>query len=64
MEASSVFNVRDFIGDMCNTMAAKIRSAVASVPFESFHKSSAKLIRKSIFGVNVEGKIGNEFVFH
>lgn len=48
---------------MCNTMAAKVRSAVASVPFENFHKSSAKLIRKSIFGVDEKGKIGNEFVF-
>jgi major vault protein len=49
---------------MCNTMAAKVRSAVASVPFESFHKSSAKLVRKSIFGVDEKGKIGQEYVFH
>jgi len=29
LEAKKIFNIRDFIGDMCNLMAAKVRAAVA-----------------------------------
>lgn len=29
----------------------KIRSAVASVDFDSFHKNSAQIIRKTVFGI-------------
>jgi len=61
-EQEKIFNVKDFIGDLCNLMAAKIRSAVASVDFDTFHKTSAKLIRKSIFGTNPEGKINPELL--
>jgi len=42
-------------------MASQVRSAVASVDFDSFHKTSARLIRKSVFGVDAEGKIKKEF---
>jgi len=28
-ESASIFNIRDFIGDMCNLMASKVRAAVA-----------------------------------
>jgi major vault protein len=45
-----VFNVRDFVGDMCKAMGSKIRSMVAGVPFDVFHKNSAECVRKSIFG--------------
>lgn len=58
--ATSIFNVKDFIGDMCNLMASKVRSAVASVDFDTFHKTSARLIRRSIFGVNEKDKINKE----
>jgi len=47
-----VFNVRDFIGNICNFMASKVRGAVASTNFDEFHKSSARIIRKSIFGLD------------
>jgi len=40
-----------------------VRAAVASVPFDEFHKTSAKLIRKSIFGVDKEDKVIGELVF-
>ena len=62
-QAQSIFNVRDFIGDMCNLMASKVRGAVAGVPFEDFHKNSARLIRKSIFGTDDKGKIKDDFRF-
>lgn len=58
---AKIFNVRDFIGDMCNLMAAKVRSAVASVYFDTFHKTSAKVIRKAIFGIDSNGKINNSY---
>jgi len=43
-------------------MASKIRSAVAAVDFDTFHKTSARLIRKAIFGVDKDLKINSEFV--
>ena len=62
-QAQRIFNVRDFIGDMCNVMASKVRGTVASITFDDFHKNSARLIRKSIFGTNEQGKIKEEFSF-
>ena len=49
------------MGDLCNTMASIIRGAVAGVDFDTFHKTSARLIRKSVFGVDEEGKIKGEY---
>lgn len=63
-ECEKIFSIRDFIGDMCTTTASKIRSAVAAVNFENFHKSSARLIRSSIFGTNSQGKINSEYRFY
>lgn len=51
------------MGDLCNKMASKVRSAVAGVDFDTFHKTSAKLIRKSVFGVNESGKINESLIF-
>lgn len=61
IDSTKIFAVKDFIGDLCNIMASQVRSAVASVDFDSFHKTSARLIRKSVFGVDAEGKIKKEF---
>lgn len=60
---AKVFAVKDFVGELCNNMASRIRGAVAGVDFDSFHKNSAKIIRKSIFGVDENGKIRNKLVF-
>ncbi len=58
VDGPKIFNVRDFIGDMCSSMASRIRATVASMPFDQFHKSSARSIRKAIFGVDPNtGKI-------
>lgn len=54
--------MKDPIGDLCNIMASTIRQAVANISFEEFHKTSARLIRKAIFGENNLGKI-NKFLF-
>merc|ERR1712137_1327546 len=60
---AKIFQVPDFVGDACKAMASNIRGAVASVGFDEFHKQSARLIRKAVFGLNEEGKINNEFIF-
>jgi len=49
-EALKIFSVRDFIGDMCSNLASKIRSYIATIKFEDFHKNSDLYIKKSVFG--------------
>jgi major vault protein len=56
-QGKKIFNVKDFVGDLCNLMANQVRSAVASADFDTFHKTSARLIRKSVFGEHPDGKI-------
>jgi len=48
-KAKSIISVRDFIWDMCSTLASKIRSHVATITFEDFHKNSDVCIKKSVF---------------
>lgn len=50
-DGSKIFSVRDCIGDMCSCMASKVRATVATHTFDSFHKSSARIIRSAIFGI-------------
>jgi major vault protein len=49
-EALKLFQVPDFVGDACKAIASRVRGAVASVSFDSFHKSSAEIIRHAVFG--------------
>lgn len=62
-DAASVFQVPDFVGDACKAIASKVRGAVASIPFDSFHRNSAKIIRTAVFGVDDSGKVAKEFQF-
>ena len=45
-----MFAVADFVGDLCKAMASKIRGVVSSVTFDDFHKNSASIIQKAVFG--------------
>lgn len=45
------------MGDCCKAIASRVRGAVASEPFDNFHRNSAKIIRASVFGRNSEGKV-------
>jgi len=56
--AAQLFSVPDFIGDFCKAIASRVRGHVAQQSFDNFHKSSADIIRKAVFG---EGK--NRFHF-
>jgi len=62
-QGRELFSVADFVGDACKAVASRVRGAVAGVPFDKFHKLSAKIIRASVFGVNEKGKIRDEFYF-
>mmetsp|Transcript_37203 Transcript_37203/g.38582 ORF Transcript_37203/g.38582 Transcript_37203/m.38582 type:complete len:821 (-) Transcript_37203:51-2513(-) len=61
-EAQQIFSVRDFIGDLCSTMASKIRSSIATINFEDFHKKSDHYIKKAVFGEK-EGYINTSIRF-
>ena len=41
-------------------MASKIRAAVAQESFDKFHKNSARIIRKTVLGVDENNKIKDE----
>eukprot|EP00004_Rigifila_ramosa_P000772 TRINITY_DN107_c0_g2_i1.p1 TRINITY_DN107_c0_g2~~TRINITY_DN107_c0_g2_i1.p1 ORF type:complete len:860 (-),score=240.90 TRINITY_DN107_c0_g2_i1:70-2598(-) len=62
-QAAKVFNVPDFIGDACKSLASRIRSAVAATPFDLFHKQSSDIIRRAVFGTAADGRtIRNEWM--
>jgi major vault protein len=61
--ASKIFTIRDFVGNMVKTMASKIRSTIATISFEEFHKNSDLYIRKSVFGENADGKMNHNYRF-
>ncbi|KAK7199900.1 major vault protein [Novymonas esmeraldas] len=50
--ARECFSVNDFVGDACSYIASRIRAAVASMPFEEFHKNSAQCLRRAVFDVD------------
>jgi major vault protein len=45
-----IFTIRDFIGDLCLTLGSKIRSFIATMTFDEFHKNSDRLIKSAVFG--------------
>jgi len=62
-QAALLFAVPDFIGDFCKAIASRVRGSVASQSFDHFHKHSADLIRKAVFGADEAGQIRNRFHF-
>jgi len=62
-QAAKIFSVPDFVGDACKAIASRVRGSVAQVPFDMFHRESAKLIRKAVFGLDKDGKIKDTFYF-
>ena len=61
-EANKIFSVRDFVGDLCSTMGSKIRSSIATIKFEDFHKNSDAYIKKAVFGED-HGKLNTLIKF-
>jgi len=62
-QAASLFGVPDFIGDFCKAIASRVRGNIASQSFDHFHKFSADIIRKAVFGVDEAGNVRNRFHF-
>eukprot|EP00116_Pleurobrachia_bachei_P000209 sb/3460471/ len=56
--SAALFAVPDFVGDACKALASRIRGAVAAVPFDDFHRNSARIIRTSVFGLDENMKVG------
>lgn len=49
---------------MCSCLASRVRAQVAAMPFDTFHKSSARTIRKAVLGYNPEtDKVNDYFEF-
>ncbi|KAF6779027.1 hypothetical protein AHF37_01570 [Paragonimus kellicotti] len=62
-EAAKLFSVPDFIGDACKAIASRIRGHVAAVPFDDFHKNSARIVTSSVFGLDENGRVRDRFTF-
>lgn len=62
-QAASLFSVPDFIGDFCKAIASRVRGNIASQSFDHFHKFSADIIRKAVFGTDEHGNVRNRFHF-
>jgi len=62
-EAAKLFSVPDFVGDAAKAIASRIRGAVAGTQFDDFHKNSAQIIRTSVFGLDSNQHVREEFIF-
>eukprot|EP00451_Oxyrrhis_marina_P038331 CAMPEP_0204363162 /NCGR_PEP_ID=MMETSP0469-20131031/40161_1 /ASSEMBLY_ACC=CAM_ASM_000384 /TAXON_ID=2969 /ORGANISM="Oxyrrhis marina" /LENGTH=834 /DNA_ID=CAMNT_0051351871 /DNA_START=29 /DNA_END=2533 /DNA_ORIENTATION=- len=63
-EAGRIFNVRDFVGDVCKAVASRIRGNISQVAFDAFHQDSAEIIKAAVFGRDKESKVVRDsFVF-
>jgi major vault protein len=63
VEGAKIFCVPDFVGDTCKAVASRVRGAVAAVPFDDFHRHSARIIRSAVFGIDAHGKVFDRFHF-
>jgi major vault protein len=61
--AAKIFSVPDFVGDSCKAIASRVRGSVAQVPFDTFHRESAIIIRSSVFGKTEDGHVRDKFIF-
>ncbi|KAL3314891.1 hypothetical protein Ciccas_006482 [Cichlidogyrus casuarinus] len=62
-ESAKLFSVPDFIGDACKAIASRVRGTVAAVQFDDFHKNSARIIRSSVFGLDDNQRVRDQFLF-
>jgi major vault protein len=62
-DLENLFQIKDFIGDCCKSIASRIRGSVSGVKFEDFHKDSSNIVQTGVFGINAEGKLKKPLVF-
>lgn len=56
-DAAKIFQVPDFVGDVCKAIASRVRGSVASSTFDHFHRNSAEIIRTAVFGKDENGAV-------
>lgn len=61
--ASKIFQVPDFVGDTCKSMASRVRGAVAGTTFDDFHKHSTTIIHAAVFGKDGTGNVNKNRQF-
>lgn len=61
--AAKLFQAPDFVDTACKAIASRVRGAVAGVPFDEFHRNSARIIRQAVFGIDDENHIRDELRF-
>jgi major vault protein len=47
-----LFNVKDFVGDACKSIASRIRGNISAIPFETLHYNSSLKIKEAVFGID------------
>ncbi len=47
-----LFNVKDFVGDACKSIASRIRGSISAIPFETLHYNSSQKIKEAVFGID------------
>jgi len=62
-DLEKLFQVHDFVGDACKSIASRIRGIVSSVSFDTFHKESSVIVQVGVFGKNSEGKLKKPLFF-
>jgi len=62
-ELEKIFQVKDFVGDCCKSIASRIRGIVSSVSFDTFHKESSNIVQVGVFGKDAEGKLKKPLIF-
>lgn len=51
---TKLFQINDFIGITCKTVASRIRGAVSKIPYNEFHHNYSTIVHKAVFGASSE----------
>lgn len=62
-DLEKLFQIKDFIGDCCKSIASRIRGIVSSVSFDQFHKESSNIVQLGVFGKDDFGKLKKPLKF-
>lgn len=59
-----LFNVKDFVGDACKSIASRIRGSISAIPFETLHYNSSQKVKEAVFGFDkTTNQLRNELIF-
>ncbi len=56
-KVKKLFQVKDFVGDCCKSIASRIRGTVSMSTFDNFHKESSSIVQAGVFGVDAEKRL-------